>query len=97
MDNLTPFTPSVPRPAPRATRRRTRLGGRGRSGLDGGSGWRLFRSAPAIWIVLTVVFIAIMIVLSFIPFLGQIASTLLSRCSAPACWSARGRSTAAAS
>jgi len=40
-------------------------------------GWRLFMAAPLIWIVITVLFVVIMFCLALIPFIGQIASTLL--------------------
>jgi len=40
-------------------------------------GWRLFTAAPVIWIAITFIFIALMFGLAFIPFIGQIASTLL--------------------
>jgi hypothetical protein len=40
-------------------------------------GWRLFTAAPMIWIVITVLFFVIMFGLALIPFIGQIASTLL--------------------
>ena len=41
------------------------------------AGWQLFRASPWIWIAIIVLYIAIMFGLSFIPILGQIASTLL--------------------
>ena len=80
MDNFTPCsTPAVPVPAAG-----TNPPPRGGWAVAAGqglewwrSGWRLFRAAPAIWIILMLLFIAIMFGLSFIPFLGQIASTLL--------------------
>ena len=40
-------------------------------------GWRLFKTAPLIWIVMTVLFFVIMFGIALIPFIGQIASTLL--------------------
>ena len=42
-----------------------------------GSAWRLFTAAPAIWIIITVVYVALMMVLSLIPILGQVAVSLL--------------------
>ena len=42
------------------------------------SAWRLFTGAPGIWLVITILYIAIMIGLSFVPFLGQIAVSLLN-------------------
>jgi uncharacterized membrane protein len=79
MDNFTPATPAVPAPAA-GTNPPPREGWAVAAGQGlewWRSGWDLFRRTPAIWIVLMVVFIAIMAGLSFIPFLGQIASTLL--------------------
>src|SRR5512137_424409 len=40
-------------------------------------GWRLFVAAPWIWLAITLVFAAIMFALAYIPFVGQLASTLL--------------------
>lgn len=40
-------------------------------------GWRLFALSPWIWIVIAILYFAIMAGLAFIPFIGQIASTLL--------------------
>jgi uncharacterized membrane protein len=40
-------------------------------------GWRLFALSPWIWIVIAILYLAIMTGLAFIPFVGQIASTLL--------------------
>jgi uncharacterized membrane protein len=42
-----------------------------------GEGWRLFVATPWIWLAITLVFAAIMFALAFIPFVGQLASTLL--------------------
>jgi uncharacterized membrane protein len=41
-------------------------------------GWRLFTRAPLVWIVMVIIFAAIVIVLSLIPIFGQLASMLLS-------------------
>jgi len=41
------------------------------------SAWRLFANEPLIWIAITIVYIVIMMVLSFIPFLGQLAVSML--------------------
>ena len=49
----------------------------GRGGDWWGSAWRLFTAAPAIWIIITVVYVALMMVLSLIPILGQVAVSLL--------------------
>jgi uncharacterized membrane protein len=40
-------------------------------------GWQLFTDAPWIWLAITLLFLAIMFGLSLVPFIGQIASTLL--------------------
>jgi uncharacterized membrane protein len=40
-------------------------------------GWRLFTASPWIWIAILIIYVLIMIGLGFIPFLGQIASSLL--------------------
>jgi uncharacterized membrane protein len=40
-------------------------------------GWRLFVATPWIWLAITLAFAAIMLALAFIPFVGQLASTLL--------------------
>lgn len=42
-----------------------------------GSAWRIFTAAPVIWIVITIVYVAIMMLLSLIPILGQLAVSLL--------------------
>lgn len=42
-----------------------------------GSAWRLFTAEPGTWILITIVYIAIMMVLSLIPLLGQLAVSLL--------------------
>lgn len=39
--------------------------------------WRLFKAAPVAWILITIVYVAIMMVLSAIPLLGQLAVSLL--------------------
>jgi hypothetical protein len=56
-------------------------GGRGVSAGQGtawiGEGWRLFTAAPLIWIVNFVIFFAIILVLAFIPFIGNLATSLL--------------------
>ena len=41
-------------------------------------GWRLFTRAPVIWIVIVILFAALMMGLSLIPIFGQLASALLS-------------------
>ena len=42
-----------------------------------GSAWELFTAAAGTWLVITILYIAIMMVLSFIPLLGQVAASLL--------------------
>jgi uncharacterized membrane protein len=49
----------------------------GRGAAWWSEGWRLFAAAPWIWLAITAVFTAIMVVLALIPFVGQFASTLL--------------------
>ena len=79
MDNLTPAGPAVPQAAPEAASPPhdgwAVAAGRGVDWWR--SGWQLFRGAPWTWIALMIIFVAITFGLSFIPFLGQIASTLL--------------------
>ncbi len=41
-------------------------------------GWRLFVASPWVWIGITLAFVVIMVMLTFIPMLGAIASTLLA-------------------
>src|SRR4051812_18204674 len=41
-------------------------------------GWKLFKRQPVMWILLTVAYIAISIVLAVIPVLGSVASMVLS-------------------
>jgi uncharacterized membrane protein len=41
-------------------------------------GWALFRQAPGIWIAISVIAVVVFVLLAFIPFLGQLGSTLLS-------------------
>lgn len=41
-------------------------------------GWQLFARAPGIWIVILLIYLAISVVLSFIPFVGLLANALLS-------------------
>jgi len=78
MDNLTPATPSGPEPAAAAAPPPDGWAVAAGRGMDWWrSGWQLFKASPWIWIAITVVLIAIMFGLALIPFLGQIASTLL--------------------
>jgi len=41
-------------------------------------GWRLFALSPWVWIAITLVFLAVLILLHLIPFLGSFAATILS-------------------
>jgi uncharacterized membrane protein len=41
-------------------------------------GWRLFRMSPGVWIAITLVFIVIMVMLTLIPMIGSLATTLLA-------------------
>ncbi len=41
-------------------------------------GWRLFAAAPAIWLVIAVIYIALMLGLALVPVIGPLASTLLT-------------------
>ena len=50
----------------------------GRGSAWWGDGWRLFRAAPGVWIGILVVYLLIVVGLSAIPWLGQIASGLLA-------------------
>lgn len=57
------------------------IGGRAVNAGDGvewiKQGWQLFVKNPGIWIAITVILMVIMIVLGFIPILGQLASQFL--------------------
>ena len=56
-------------------------GGRGVAAARGWDwivgGWNLFKKQPGVWIGLTVIAVVIFVVLSFIPFVGPLALTLL--------------------
>ena len=41
-------------------------------------GWRLFASAPGVWIVILLIYLGINVVLSLIPLIGGLAYLLLS-------------------
>jgi uncharacterized membrane protein len=78
MDPLTPAAPSVPEPEPQPVPPREGwavAAGRGVEWWRGG--WQIFRNAPGMWLVIMILFLAIMFALSLIPFLGQIVSSLL--------------------
>ena len=50
----------------------------GRGGAWLVAGWQLFLQAPAPWIVMTIIYLAIGVVLSLIPFIGTLANTLIT-------------------
>ena len=50
----------------------------GRGSAWWSEGWRLFVSAPVPWIAITVIFVVLMVMITFIPLLGSVATTLLS-------------------
>src|SRR5437763_17214937 len=68
------FDPIAPSPAPPPDGWAV---GAGRGAHWWSEGWRLFSAAPLMWIGITLVFFALMFALALIPFIGQIASTLL--------------------
>ena len=79
------FPPPAPPPASFARSPTGRTGPTGGRAVDAGrgsvwwsDGWRLFRAAPGIWIGILVVYLLIVVGLSAIPWLGQIASGLLA-------------------
>ena len=41
-------------------------------------GWRLFAQSPGVWIAITVLFVVIMVMLSIVPVIGSVATTLLA-------------------
>ena len=79
------FPPPVPPPssfAPPPGARPAPAGGRtveaGRGSGWWSDGWTLFRAAPGMWIAVLAVYVLIVVGLSAIPWLGQIASALLA-------------------
>ena len=71
--------PRVPPPLPtRAAPVNGRAVEAGRGAAWWSEGWRLFLAAPAIWIGILVVYVLVVVGLSMVPFLGQIASGLLA-------------------
>ena len=82
MDSLLPATTPAPQfasggsaPPPPPPGGWAVAAGRGASWWS--EGWRFFTAAPAIWLVITVLYVAIMLGLSLLPVIGQIASMLL--------------------
>lgn len=49
----------------------------GRAAAWWGEGWRVFTAAPALWIGLVLVLLIAMVLMGFVPFLGNIAQALL--------------------
>ena len=85
MDNLTPPRPLTPPAtgfgsgAPADPPRRPPASVATGNGTAWWSeGWRLFKASPGVWIAITVLFVVIMVMLSFIPVLGTVATTLLA-------------------
>jgi uncharacterized membrane protein len=82
MDDLTPPRPSPPAsgPDPSAPGAPPPI-----AAVDAGNGlawwsagWRLFTGAPGVWLAITVLYLVIMVMLSFVPVLGSLATTLLA-------------------
>jgi uncharacterized membrane protein len=71
MDELTSPRPAGPNPAPAAV-----PSGRGSAWWT--EGWRLFVAAPGTWIGITVIFVVLMVMITVIPLLGSVATTLLA-------------------
>ena len=71
MDDLTP--PRSPSPSPSSA---TVPSGRGSAWWR--EGWRLFTAAPGVWIAITVIFVVLMVMITIIPMLGTLATTILS-------------------
>ncbi len=66
-----------PPPAPAATPPSGRIVDPGRGSAWWGDGWRLFKASPGVWLLITILYVALMIGLGMLPVLGQIASMLL--------------------
>ncbi len=49
----------------------------GRGSAWWSEGWRLFKASPGVWLVITVLYVALMIGLGMLPVIGQIASMVL--------------------
>jgi len=77
MDNPPPAaTPPLPSPQPAPPADGWAVDA-GRGAHWWSEGWRYFTAAPVIWIVIAILYLAIMIGLAVIPIIGQIASMLL--------------------
>ena len=50
----------------------------GRGSAWWSEGWRLFTAAPGVWIAITVIFVVLMVMITSIPMLGTLATTILS-------------------
>jgi uncharacterized membrane protein len=71
VDELTPPRPSAPQ----------RVGAKvpsGRGSAWWSEGWRLFTAAPGVWIAITLIFVVLTVMLSLIPMIGSLATTLLA-------------------
>jgi len=83
MDPLTPtgtpapFSPGTGSAQGAALAREPRVAAPGDGKAWWGEGWRLFAAARGVWIVITILFVVITVMLSFIPVLGTVAGTLL--------------------
>ena len=84
MDQLTPPSPPSSFPAAgdhapgAAPKREPRVVAAGNGMAWWTEGWRLFAAAPWVWIGMTILFLVIMIMLTFVPMLGTIATSLLT-------------------
>jgi uncharacterized membrane protein len=71
MDDITPPPKSAP-----PTGAATLPSGRGSAWWS--EGWRLFAAAPGVWIAITLIFVVLTVMMSLIPMIGSLASTLLA-------------------
>jgi uncharacterized membrane protein len=72
----TPQAPHVPAPASAAAAPRRLSAGYGASWWN--EGWSVFSAAPGVWIAIVLVLFVLMVLLAFVPILGNIAQTLLT-------------------
>lgn len=68
----------APRPGVREPGPRPQAVGAGRGAHWWAAGWRLFAAAPAIWLVIAAIYLALMLGLALVPVFGPLASTLLT-------------------
>jgi uncharacterized membrane protein len=71
MDELTSAGSAAPPRAPVSV-----ASGRGSTWWT--DGWRLFVAAPGPWIAITVIFVVLIVMITFIPIIGSVASSLLA-------------------